>query len=1157
MTKRKKILFAIAAAFVLLLVCVSVLVPLYLNSTKVKAEIEATVSKKLGGTLSYDRIDLSLFPPSVAITKLNIGYPRTFRGSLERLSVSPRVLPLFEGKLRFAKIQITRPDFNIVLPTTTASTSSISSLVKSSPTATPATTSEAPSFEEAKQHIASLLGYLEEIGPGLDAEMDNGTFLLRRNHKDFLLLRNVAVRFNAPPGDLKLRVKASTEQWGDFSLDGTFAFSNEKSQIKTLAISMGHSSLTNISADLYWAKPPRVELRSGNASIALDEIYSWLSASESLTPFLEHVRLKRGTLLILSLQGGGPINKPDTWRRMITGKIQDVVAESHWLPASLNVSSEFRIDDNTIAVSGFSAHIGASYIDHIAGKLIDKNPPEFSITEGRASFDISELFRWRSQYTEISKLAKDIDSLTGTISLSRMQVSGPLLHPEDWQMSVEGAIRNIALTSPLLPAAAGLDGKFSVQENKVAISDTSFRLGSQSLSHVNASISNRKDPFLEIHDANATVHADELFRWRLKYPDVNALLKGVDDVAGTFAVSSLTYAGSLFHPDINKMTASGSLDRVIFSSPFLPGPVGLVKGNFRFVPDVLSFDLHEATILDSSLTGTAVLSGITTTLRSVNLTLNGSSGRNTLDWTYTKLDLPSEYMIKAPISLKGSHLTWDRKTGISFLGTITVANGLAFTLDLSQHDADLNVRKLSIKDKQTDAVFSLDWRDQVADFSYAGVMDQTTLSRIFEQGEFGSGFLRGDMRAQVHADQPLKSRIHGALTGSDIFIPWGMTIPTKVDKLSIQADGDLLTIDTADVTWGENHYSMSGAATTSDDGIAFSASLIADGIDISKIQESLEQSAKKKKPAQKIEKSTEQKPDSKTEQKTRSFPVLPVRGDLRAESAYVKFGHFLFTPAHMTMSIDPDQVGMEFYDTKTCGITIPGSVLISKESVSFGFAALAKKEKLGPTIDCLAGKELHVTGTYDFNSHISAHGNGKELLKTLDGRIDFKAVDGKIYQYPTLQKIFSVLSVLEIFRGSAPEIGSAGFAYHALTLRGDIHEGKFTIERAYLGGKSIDLIAQGEVDIAAGNMDLIVLVAPFSTLNWIIRHIPLVGDIMGGTLISFPIRVSGDIKNPDVVFLSPTAVGTRIVNLLENIIKAPVKLIAPLLPGNKKADDDD
>ncbi len=463
-----------------------------------------------------------------------------------------------------------------------------------------------------------------------------------------------------------------------------------------------------------------------------------------------------------------------------------------------------------------------------------------------------------------------------------------------------------------------------------------------------------------------------------------------------------------------------------------------------------------------------------------------------------------------------------------------MANGPTFFVDLSQHGADLAIRRLTIQDQETKASMSLNWQKQAADFSLSGLLAQATLSRIFEQGTFGNGTVHGDLHALVRTDQPLRSRATGTLAGKDIFIPWGMPIPTTVDKFSIHADDDVLTIDSADVTWGTNHYSMSGAATTSDEGIAFSMALTADGIEIQAIQQALEQAGNKS-----------------TDQQGRSFPMPPIRGDLRADSAYVKFGRFTFAPAHAVITVDPDRVNMEFTDTRTCDISIAGSLLMSRESMSFSFTPTAKKETLGYTISCLTGMDVHITGEYDLSSNIQAHGTGKEILSSLEGRVDFKARDGKIYRYPILQKILSVLSVLEIFRGRVPDLGGSGFPYHSMAIRGDIHKGVFTLEKAYIGGKSLDIIAEGEIDLGKQKLDLVVLVAPFSTINWVIRNTPLLGKIMGGTLISIPVRVSGDLADPDVVFLSPTAVGSRILRLLENIIELPVDIISPLLPKKR------
>ena len=382
MTLRKKILLWLAGSMTVFLAAVIFLAPVYLNSKSAKGGIEAAVSKRLGGTMSYGQLDLSLFPrPHISITKLKLRYPRTFRGTLQALDIYPQLMPMFFGKLRLAKIRITEPDFKVILPASV-----------SEPTA------EAPSLEEAKKDIRAVLYYLEAIGPGLVTEMDNGKFLFRRSHRDFLSLRNVTVHFNAPPGDMKFLVKASAEQWGDFSLSGTYSFSEEKSEVRDLAISMGRSSLTGFSANLYWDSIPWLDMLSGSAMVDLDEIYSWLSSSEGLTPFLQHVRLQRGVLTISSLVGGGSIDHPETWKGKMTGELKDVVAESHWLPAPLGLSSRFMIDENTLEVTGLSARLGSSSLDNVSARFVKSKAPDFAVSEGRASIDLAELFGWRSKY---------------------------------------------------------------------------------------------------------------------------------------------------------------------------------------------------------------------------------------------------------------------------------------------------------------------------------------------------------------------------------------------------------------------------------------------------------------------------------------------------------------------------------------------------------------------------------------------------------------------------------------------------------------------------------------------------------------------------------------------------------------------------------------
>lgn len=228
---------------------------------------------------------------------------------------------------------------------------------------------------------------------------------------------------------------------------------------------------------------------------------------------------------------------------------------------------------------------------------------------------------------------------------------------------------------------------------------------------------------------------------------------------------------------------------------------------------------------------------------------------------------------------------------------------------------------------------------------------------------------------------------------------------------------------------------------------------------------------------------------------------------------------------------------------------------LSKEGIAFDFLAIAANQELEQTVTCLSGADVNMSGTYDLRAELRARGADNALMPSLEGKVDFISRDGKIYRYPLLAKVFSVLSVTEILRGKVPELGGDGFPYKSFTVKGEVHHGIFKIDEAFIDGSSIDFIASGEVDLARKKIDMVVLVAPFSTVNWVIRNIPLVGKIMSGNLISIPVRVSGDLADPEVTFLSPLAVGSRLVELLKNILKLPVEIVSPLLPkGPEKRD---
>jgi len=68
-------------------------------------------------------------------------------------------------------------------------------------------------------------------------------------------------------------------------------------------------------------------------------------------------------------------------------------------------------------------------------------------------------------------------------------------------------------------------------------------------------------------------------------------------------------------------------------------------------------------------------------------------------------------------------------------------------------------------------------------------------------------------------------------------------------------------------------------------------------------------------------------------------------------------------------------------------------------------------------------------------------------------------------------------------------------------------------------------------------------VAPFKTVDALVRLIPPLSYVFGGNLIIVPVRVSGDLRDPKVTVLSPSAVGSELLAPMKRIINIPFKII--------------
>ena len=117
-----------------------------------------------------------------------------------------------------------------------------------------------------------------------------------------------------------------------------------------------------------------------------------------------------------------------------------------------------------------------------------------------------------------------------------------------------------------------------------------------------------------------------------------------------------------------------------------------------------------------------------------------------------------------------------------------------------------------------------------------------------------------------------------------------------------------------------------------------------------------------------------------------------------------------------------------------------------------------------------------------------------------------------------------------------------GFAYNKISMEADIKDSIIYLNRAIIDGQDMTLIFSGWIDPVNDTLDLTCLVAPFKTIDLIIKNIPILNTLLDGRLVSVPTKATGKLSDPIVVPLHPSAVGEGLVNMMSDILKTPVKL---------------
>lgn len=189
---------------------------------------------------------------------------------------------------------------------------------------------------------------------------------------------------------------------------------------------------------------------------------------------------------------------------------------------------------------------------------------------------------------------------------------------------------------------------------------------------------------------------------------------------------------------------------------------------------------------------------------------------------------------------------------------------------------------------------------------------------------------------------------------------------------------------------------------------------------------------------------------------------------------------------------------------------------------------------------------MQITGTADLRAELRTQGRAREeLLRNLTGSAEADLRKGRVDRFALIGNILSLQNLTSI---RDPREIDKGFLYRRMTAKGRFEGGEFVVEEGFFDSDAARIAVNGKVDLLGDHTHLNVLVGLLSSVDRVTGAIPILGEVLGGTLIALPVSVSGDIRDPLVVPLGPRAVSDRLLGVFERTLKLPGKLVLP--PGS-------
>ena len=1220
MDKSRKIVvgavIGIVSIAILLFAAVLVL-PKLIESETLKAKIRSEFSRTVGGEIDFDRLEFSVFPlPHVTLDKASVRLPKKLTGSAEMISVTPKILLLLSGKISFREIRVRQPDVTITLhksleeekpPAKFPAVSDMMRQIASVFVTPPAhrlpdvdgfvengrfklmvDSRAAVELDHIDARLTNAAGSLTfqvtgtstaaesvSISGTADPRESKGSARIQLTRLQPIFIRDTffpdsSLKMEAAPVDLTLDANLGGPGQMQVDIDAsipalTLARENEilgmHNRTLKSRVDLDKNSATVSVMDLVLDYPPMS--LSGHLISSLDDsqlrmeiegrnidVNTTRQAALSLPGENDVIRgifevLKGGTVpqITLTTQGRalgdlGNMNELD-----IRGQMRDGSVSIPGVQLDLtDTAGDVVISRGILEGENLRARLGNSTGQN--GKL------KLGLVGDESPFHLEIDVR-----ADLAQLPPILDRLIGDkdfqnelakIEDLKGNANGKLVLGEDVNhVDVTVTASDIHLTarySGIPHPVAITGGNFSYLGVGIGVSDLSGSLGRSTLTDLSGGLEWGKKSELEISSARCSLYLEEIVPWLASFDALRKELTYYGGGKGDIAISALKVKGPLQTPRDWQFDVAGEVEDLLLEN--LPEGTGTVKialAKFKADSNVFTYTNAQINLKDAPLkisgTHRGYLKGFN---NDVSLTFEGHLGPQFIEWLERGFEAPSWLKLQ-PLTLSPSRLHYVKNEKNTLSASVAIQKGLEISTDLFMDDDELNITNLLIQDRVSRAEIGLQVKDSAVDLTFDGKIYQQTLNRIFSKDTFLAGSIEGKIQAQWDLQNLSKSSMAGELRGRDIFVTYDPAAPLKINSIALRGDASKIRFDTADLKWGEMPLKITGTIQPEPDKrLGVDMDIDADAVDLDHLIQVL-----------KTKSSSE---DPQTDPESRSLEVV---GKIRFKTDRLTFGNFTWSPLQADVILNKGKTDITIKEAGLCGISTPGTLALSPETIQFAIQPTAKDQDLDSSLNCLAAdrstpksketktvETFKADGTYSLQGSFKGNGKAEDLLKSTTGQVAYSATDGHIYHDVVLLNVLKYLNATEILTGQTDlhKMETTGFSYRAIRIEGGLQNGKISFNKIILDGAALALTAEGEHDLLSGRLDLNLLVALQTTLNRIFDKIPLVGGALQ-TFNTIPLSLKGRLDDLHVFPLAPSAVAYELKRLMENTARGPIKLI--------------